>query len=433
MTGSLQTKNNKYYLVLNYRDDHNRDKRKWISTGLEVKNNKVKAQQMLKDYLENNRVLETSSNKENSSVVIESFMLFTDFLDEWLDLRKGQLSPLTWRSYWHIINKIKSYFKPKNTRLNELRPFSIEEYYKYMLGTGVVGNTVLHHHVVIRKALEYAYKNDLIGFNPADRIERPKKEKHYTDIYNKEELQALFKAFEGTSVEVPVYLAAFYGLRRSEVLGLKWSAVDFANKCIHIRHKVVSLYGQGDGATLLKSDTLKNDSSSRTLPLLPQVELLLKRVKERIELNKQFYGNSYSEDSKDYICTNAQGELMKPSYITDQFSKILKQNNLKHIRFHDLRHSCASMMLAEGVPMKQIQEWLGHATFSTTADIYSHLEYSSKIQSAKRIQNVYSFYNSAENDISQEENMTVRELMQKYGFDCFEELKRILEAAVNSN
>ena len=101
--------------------------------------------------------------------------------------------------------------------------------------------------------------------------------------------------------------------------------------------------------------------------------------------NRRLCGKSYIKDYSGYICVNEIGDIIKPGYVTNSFGKLLAENGLRRIRFHDLRHSCASLLLSNGVPMKQIQEWLGHSDFSTTANIYSHLEYSSKLISANSI------------------------------------------------
>ena len=98
-------------------------------------------------------------------------------------------------------------------------------------------------------------------------------------------------------------------------------------------------------------------------------------------------GRSYIKDYLDYVCVNEIGDLIKPHYVTTAFPDLLKANGMRHIRYHDLRHSCASLLLANGVPMKQIQEWLGHSDFSTTANIYAHLDYSSRWASAAAMLN----------------------------------------------
>ena len=170
-------------------------------------------------------------------------------------------------------------------------------------------------------------------------------------------------------IHIVIFLAAYYGLRRSEVLGLKWSAVDFENKTVSISHKVV----QNDKG-VVGMDVMKTKSSYRTLPLIPQVEQALLAEREKQEQMKKVMRSAYSKEYTDYVCVDALGKIYDPDFVTGHFGQLLKKHNLKKIRFHDLRHSCASVLLAQGVPMKQIQEWLGHSDMSTTANIYSHLD-----------------------------------------------------------
>ena len=133
---------------------------------------------------------------------------------------------------------------------------------------------------------------------------------------------------------------------------------------------------------MVAKDSTKTKSSFRTLPLVPFFKEKLLAVKEEQQENRRLCGRSYNKEYLDYICVNQLGERMKPDYITSMFPVLLEKNNMRRIRFHDLRHSCASLLLSYGVPMKQIQEWLGHSDFSTTANLYVHLDYSSKISSA---------------------------------------------------
>lgn len=202
-----------------------------------------------------------------------------------------------------------------------------------------------------------------------------------SSFYDAEEVNKLFEVSRGTKLEYPILFGAFYGLRRSEVLGLKWDAIDFENDSIMIRHTVTSVTLDGK-VQLVAADTTKTKSSLRTLPLVPFVKERLLVLKKEQENNRRLCGRSYHKQYAGYVCINEMGDLIKPHYVTEQFPKLLDANGLRRIRFHDLRHSCASLMLANGVPMKQIQEWLGHSDFSTTANIYAHLDYSTKLSSA---------------------------------------------------
>ena len=129
------------------------------------------------------------------------------------------------------------------------------------------------------------------------------------------------------------------------------------------------------------------NTDMRTLPLVPDFRDLLLRKKEEQAHYRRLCGRSYCTDYLDYVCVNELGERLKPNTLSSGFKRILETNGMRIIRLHDLRHSCASLLLANGVPMKQIQEWLGHSDFSTTANIYAHLDYHSKLSSADAMLN----------------------------------------------
>lgn len=170
------------------------------------------------------------------------------------------------------------------------------------------------------------------------------------------------------------------------MLGLKWNAIDFQSNTITIKHTITSCNIDGKHIQIAK-DTTKTKSSLRTLPLVPVFKEKLLSVLESQKEYKRVCGRCYNKEYLEYICVDEMGNLISPNYLTTSFPKPLKKNGLRHIRFHDLRHSCASLLLANGVPLKQIQEWLGHSDFSTTANIYAHLDYSSKLSSAQAMVN----------------------------------------------
>ena len=141
-----------------------------------------------------------------------------------------------------------------------------------------------------------------------------------------------------------------------------------------------------DGKNItVQKDRTKTKSSYRTLPLVPPFEELLRRLKQEQLVNQKVCGAAYCKKYLDYIYVNAMGELVKPNFITQHFEIVLKNHGLKKIRFHDLRHSCASLLYANGVSLRDIQEWLGHSDIGTTSNIYTHLDYSSKVSSANAI------------------------------------------------
>lgn len=264
----------------------------------------------------------------------------------------------------------------------------IQEYYNILFSDGLSANSVIHHHAIIRKALDYAYKMDIIPNNPADKVQRPKKEQYIGSFYNENELNELFEKSKDDPLNLIIRMASYYGLRRSEILGLKWDAFDFDNKTITIKHTVT--IGRIDGKRQIYSkDRTKNKSSYRTLPLIDDIADRLLEFKGQQEYFKKAFGKSYYNKDKEYVFVKPDGKLTRPDYVSEHFKNLLKNLGLRHIRFHDLRHSCASLLLAKGIPMKAIQEWLGHSNFSTTANIYAHLDSNSKQLSAQAITSAF--------------------------------------------
>ena len=374
VAGHLHEKNGYYYIILNLTDSAGKRKPKWISTGLTIKGNKKRAEQML---MEERRKYANAKTGDD--------VLFADFMEQWLEIVKSTVSIPTYSSYVNAVKSIIApYFRKKKILLRDLQAHDIQMFYQEQLQR-VKASSVIHYHANIHQALKYAVKNDMIPSNPADKVERPKQDKFYGNFYDRDELNKLFEAVAGTKLELPVLLGAFYGLRRSEIVGLKWSAIDFEQNTITISHTVTSCNLDGK-CVIVAKDTTKTKSSRRTLPLVPYFHEKLLAVKAQQERNQKLCGRSYNREFLEYICVDDIGDRFKPNYITSQFPKLLERNGFRKIRFHDLRHSCASLLLASGVPMKHIQEWLGHSDFSTTANIYAHLDYSSKLTSASAME-----------------------------------------------
>lgn len=371
VAGHISEKNGNYYAVLSYTDAFGKRRTKWVNTGLPVRGNKKKAEAFLME----------ERKKFQTAEPVTGGVLFADYIEQWLDVAKPTIAVATYASYCAMVKRvIAPYFRERKITLQGLTPKDIQDFYLEKLKT-VSASSVIHYHANIHRALKHAVKLDLIPTNPADKVDRPKKDRFIGSFYDAEEVNKLFEVSKGTKLEFPILFGAFYGLRRSEALGLKWDAIDFENDSITIRHTVTSVTLDGK-VQLVAADTTKTKSSLRTLPLVPFVKERLLALKKEQENNRRLCGRSYHKQYAGYVCINEMGDLIKPHYVTEQFPKLLDANGLRRIRFHDLRHSCASLMLANGVPMKQIQDWLGHSDFSTTANIYAHLDYSTKLSSA---------------------------------------------------
>ena len=378
VAGHLTLKNGRYYAVLNYRNAGGQRKTKWISLGLPEKGNKRKAEAELARLR-----AEFEPPKEVGD--LSSDMLFADYLLEWLEIAKGRLAVATYSSYVAMIKKpVGPYFRQRNLTLRELEARHLQMFYSEMLRK-VKPNTVIHYHAIIHSALKYAVKTDMLVQNVADKVDRPKKNSFQPVFLSAEEMQKMFEALRGTKLELPVLVAAFYGFRRGEVLGLKWDAIDFERGTISVIRTVTTITVDGK-QTEIEQQSAKTKSSLRTLPLIGSFREYFLQVKEAQELNKQVCGNCYNHEYDGFVFVDELGERMRANYLTSAFPKFLEDHGLRRMRFHDLRHSCASLLLANGVPLKHIQEWLGHSDFTTTANIYAHLDYKSKITSAQAME-----------------------------------------------
>lgn len=248
--------------------------------------------------------------------------------------------------------------------------------------------TVIHYHANIHKALKYAVKMDLIPFNPADKAERPKKQRYIADYYRQEELERLLEASKDHPYSLLIQMTAFYGLRRSEALGLKWDAIEFERDTITIKHIVTNAKIDGK-CEIVCADRAKTKSSLRSLPLVSNIREKLLALREQQKENRRVCGNCYSKKYDGYVFVDAMGNIFNPRSVTANFSKLLEQNGLRHIRFHDLRHTFASILINQDVPLLNVSTFLGHSDLSTTANIYAHLDKSKKQESADVISSIF--------------------------------------------
>lgn len=331
VAGRLQEKNGFYYIVLSYTDSAGKRRQPWIGTGLPVKGNKKRAEKMLaetrKDFtIPKGQVSELSPD-----------MAFSDYMRYWLKMMRTAVTETTYSSYCFNVEKhIIPYFEPLGVTLAGLQPRQIQSFYLHEAET-LKNTSILRFHANLHKALKYAVRIDLIASNPVDKVDRPKPQAFMASYYSAEEMEKLFEAAQGHKLELIIQLAAFYGLRRAEVMGLRWEAIDFEAKTLTIRHIVTSTRIDGK-KILVEADRAKTKSSLRTLPLVDPIAERLKAVKEQQEYNQKICGNCYNQEYLGYVFVDAMGNLIQPDSVTTGFPQLLKENGLRRIRFHDLRH-----------------------------------------------------------------------------------------------
>ncbi|OQB12890.1 MAG: Transposase [Firmicutes bacterium ADurb.Bin193] len=263
ITGSVQSKNGRLYAVINYKGEDGKRKTKWINLNLAERGNKRLASQKLAVLLEEFEVEMAEACEDR-----QEKQRFYTYLQDWLKITQSTVQPTTINGYRDMVeSRIKDFFDKPGITLESVTPQMINKFYASIFKDGCVSNTVIHYHAVLRKAFQYAVRNDIIPSNPCDKADKPKKNSFQGNFYSQEQLSKLLKACEDDPLHIVITLSAYYGLRRSEALGIRWSAIDFESKKISINHKVVE--EKTDGKYIPKAyDQMKNKSSRRTIEFL---------------------------------------------------------------------------------------------------------------------------------------------------------------------
>ena len=381
VSGHLEVIKGIYHMKLSWVSAEGKRQRKSKSTELPERGNKKRAQDMLIDF-QREQEAELVANGNSAKDI-----LFTDYMKQWLEKMKLQIRPTTYSGYHdNVYGVIIPYFKPMKLKLREVTPKLIQDFYTKQRQR-VKGTTVKSYHANIHKAFKDARKLQLIDSNPMECVDPPKKEPYHGQTYTVEEAQKILVLISDTIFEIPITMMLFYGLRREEAIGLKWQNIDFDNDTFLIAHTVTETKVDGH-LQMVKEDLTKNSSSYRSLPLVAPVKELLLEKKQSIQEYRKLFRRSYYREDSDYVCVNEIGELIKPRTLSDNFKRIIRQNKIRNLRLYDCRHTAASLMLKNGVNMKQIQMILGHSDYATTANIYSHLDYSDKIPATETMKEI---------------------------------------------
>jgi len=373
MTGSIQTKKGRknYYAVINVYDDGKR-KPKWIDTGVPIKgNNKRKADAKLNELL---------TEYNSTGIDLCKNMDFVNYIEQWLDTTSVSISPTTHDAYKHTLSiHIVPYFTKLKLKVRDVTVAHIQQYVNTKLQT-ISANTIRKHLANLSKCLDTAVKQNIIAYNPVKRIEMPRKVK-FTGAkhYNEKQIEQLLQHSKGDPLEVVIKLTLFYGLRRSEVLGLKWDAISFEESTVTIKHTVVQSF-----KTVHMRDSTKNDSSYAVFPMPETLATELNKWRQEQQRLEMLQPQSYHHS--DYICTHVNGSMLSPNYVSQHFKLLLKKCGMPHIRFHDLRHSAASYLKMLGFDLKDIQTWLRHKDIQTTMNIYTHLDLEAKSNIANKLE-----------------------------------------------
>ena len=343
-------KNNMYYVDIIYKDPVSGERtRTTRGTGLKAtKFNLIKA---------GFKAVEFEEEYQRISDQKPETILFTDYMIKWLDYIKNHVKKNTYRTYeMYTVNHIVPYFKDKKLMLKDLKALHIERFLTDKHNNGLSARTIKHIKGIISNAMNEARREELIIVNPVELVRRtPKVEKNTVNALTPEQSKMLLNGFRNTQLFIPVMLGLYFGLRRSEIIGLTWNNIDFENNKIIISQTVTQEVG-GDEF----SKSTKTDSSRRALPIPDFVYNELKAEKSR------------KPDSV-FVCTYDNGERMKANYLTKNYRAIADKLGFTDFTFHDLRHTNASNLLEAGHTVVEVQHWLGHSSPKTTLDIYSHI------------------------------------------------------------
>lgn len=322
-------------------------------TEVQKKMDKVKSELTSGKYIANNKIV------------------LAEWLDRWLTTyAKVTVRISTWESYESMC---RVHIKPAigNIPLQELRPEHLQNLYNEKLsngrikGGGLSPKTVGYIHAVIHMALQQAVKEQLVQRNVAELVSKPKQKRYEITPLTIEQLKIFLNFAVGHRFYVPFMLECFTGLRRGELLGLKWQDLDLVKKTVTVKH---SLIRTRQGLIFSEPKTAK---SRRTIPIPEEIITTLKSHKAKQNEDKLLAGKAY--DNKDLVFCNSLGNPIDPRNFTEQFEGLLKQANLPRVRFHDMRHSHATMLLMLNEHPKVVQERLGHSTIAMTLDTYSHI------------------------------------------------------------
>lgn len=383
---SVQSKKGRLYAVMQVKKDGT-TKPVWRALGLPEGANKTKVNKAFREVVAQYEQ-EFWEEQERGGRPPADIPVY-DYLVSYLKRVEPELQKNTIVSYRSMTNgKIRRYFqrRPQLT-VGNLKPQDIQDFYQSLFADGVVANTVIHYHALLRRAFQQAFKEERIDANPFDRVGRPKKNKFHGENYTQEELLTLLHLARGDVIYPAILLAGAMGLRRSEALGVRWSRIDWEKRTVLLDTKIVE-YRENGKKKVEPVEEMKNKSSRRTLPLPDPVVEMLQVQKDHREVYRKMFQGSYNAQYLDYVCVNQLGELLRPSYVTDHFRELLEKYGLRHIRFHDLRHTFASLLINQDVPLINVSNFLGHSDLSTTANIYAHLDKASKQASAAVISDI---------------------------------------------
>jgi integrase len=363
---------NSYAIVLSLGADPATGKRKqqWVS----VKGTKKDAERRLSEMLHQ---LDTGTFMKPSKTTL------AEFLERWLqDYAWPNLSPKTAEGYEHIMRR---HLIPMlgNMVLTQLKPEHVQRYYSRKLTGGLSAQTVRHHHTALHKALQTGVEWGLLGRNAADAVSPPRVQRPDMQTWGEDDIARFLEAAKDSPYFALFYSALFTGMRRSELLALRWQDVDLILAQVYVSRSLHCLKG---GSVVFRSP--KTASGRRMVALPPSAIMALREHRDKQERERAMLGIPLTDD--DLVFAHLDGKPLLPDSVSHAWIKLVRRAGVKPIRLHDARHSHASLMLKQGIHPKVVQERLGHASIGITLDTYSHVAPGLQEAAAKRFDEAFS-------------------------------------------
>lgn len=369
MKGSIVKKGNRHYIVVELKDENGKRKQKWIS-GYDKKSEAQAALPRILTEIQDGKFIDT----DNINV--------RDYLKLFLqDYAKPNLAATTYEKYYYAAEKISKIIG--NMKLQKLKPIHVQNMMNQLNGQDIKPSTIQSYFRMFSTALNQAIKWQIIMSNPCLAVSAPRQKKEKMTILNPEQIQQLIGASKEHVLYPVIMLGLMCGMRRGEILGLTWDNIDLISGKIFIHSNMVQA-----GEEIIIKDT-KTATGSRSVDISRKLIEFLKTIKKQQLENKLLFGEKYQDNN--FVCKRMDGTTFRPDYIPGAFKKLLVKAGLPEIRFHDLRHTHASMLLLAGENPKVVQERLGHSSIMITLDTYSHLIPSMQKSAADRMEGLVDF------------------------------------------
>lgn len=414
-TYTIQEKNNTYQCVIKYQSD-GKWKNFWVGTGYKVEHGNLRnAKKVGKeindifiDIVEKNKknqiesinnivdfqtLVEQNTTNFNPNKTTKADWDFYEYMEYWLyNIIKPTIEPITFSGYKRQVTvRLKEYFTiPKNRKkVKEITADDLDEFYAYLRKKyNHKEATIDHYNDNISSAFEILLKKKVVRYNPTKLVNPIVIDVKEVPTYTKGDIKLLFDTLKGNKIELFAIFDAYYGLRRSEIVGLRDIVFDFENDTFIINHVCIQNDGKNNKEKFYFKDKTKSKKGYRIFPLFPFVKKKVLEQLDKIEQNKKIFGNTYNHKYDGYLFVHENGDMMQPNYFTDRFDKIITRNHLKKITPHGLRHSIATLLHMAGVDIRDLQDWLGHQNITST-NRYTRSDFKKQVSTGKVVLEIF--------------------------------------------